>query len=374
MKKQAIVAGHICIDITPVFPAGTNPVRHVGDLMVPGKLLCVERPDIHTGGAVANTGLGMKILGAEVTLMGKVGKDAFGGMVQNILRDYRVDGGLLVDPQSSTSYSIVVALPGVDRIFLHHSGANDTFCSGDVPEEALENAALFHFGYPPLMRAMYENGGSDLAALFARVKAKGIATSLDLAAVDAASRAGQADWREILAKTLPFVDFFVPSFEELCFMLDREKYENLLREAAGGDMTAVLDIQRDVRPLAEQAIRLGAKAVLLKCGKPGLFLLTSEKMAETGRRLGLDAEAWNSRSIFERSYLVENVVSGTGAGDTSIAAFLTALLNGERPEEAMHLAAAAGALCIQDYDAVSGLKPLAEIKRLIAAGWKKYEE
>ena len=88
----------------------------------------------------------------------------------------------------------------------------------------------------------------------------------------------------------------------------------------------------------------------------------------------MDAEAWNGRSIFERSYLVENVVSGTGAGDTSIAAFLTALLNGERPEEAMHLAAAAGALCIQDYDAVSGLKPLAEIKRLIAAGWKKYEE
>ena len=374
MKKQAIVAGHICIDITPVFPAGTKPVEHVGDLMAPGRLLCVERPDIHTGGAVANTGLGMKVLGAEVTLMGKVGKDAFGDMVQNILKGYHAGGGLLVDPKSSTSYSIVVALPGVDRIFLHHSGANDTFCNADIPEESLENAALFHFGYPPLMRGMYEDGGRELASLFARVKGKGAATSLDLAAVDAASPAGRADWREILAKTLPYVDFFVPSFEELCFMLDRENYEHLRLKAAGGDMTSVLDIQRDVKPLAEQAIQMGAKAVLLKCGKPGMYLLCSEKMSEVGRKLELNPQAWDGRSIFEKSYRVDNVRSGTGAGDTSIAAFLTALLNGEDPEEAMHLAAAAGALCIQDYDAISGLKPLAEIKRMIAAGWKKYEE
>ena len=43
--------------------------------------------------------------------MGKVGKDAFGDMVQNILKGYHAGGGLLVDPKSSTSYSIVVALP-----------------------------------------------------------------------------------------------------------------------------------------------------------------------------------------------------------------------------------------------------------------------
>ena len=30
----------------------------------------------------------MKILGADVTLMGKIGKDAFGAMVKNILKGY----------------------------------------------------------------------------------------------------------------------------------------------------------------------------------------------------------------------------------------------------------------------------------------------
>ena len=102
-------------------------------------------------------------------------------------------------------------------------------------------------------------------------------------------------------------------------------------------MTSVLDIQRDVKPLAEQAIQMGAKAVLLKCGKPGMYLLCSEKMSEVGRKLELNPQAWDGRSIFEKSYRVDNVRSGTGAGDTSIAAFLTALLNGEDPEEAMHL-------------------------------------
>ena len=52
-----------------------------GELLSPGKLLEVGAADVHTGGSVANTGLAMKKLGADVSLMGKVGKDAFGNMI-----------------------------------------------------------------------------------------------------------------------------------------------------------------------------------------------------------------------------------------------------------------------------------------------------
>ena len=82
MKKKVIAAGHICIDITPVFPG--KKVNQLSDILSPGKLLNVGEADVHTGGAVANTGLGMKILGADVSLMGKVGADEFGEMVRNI--------------------------------------------------------------------------------------------------------------------------------------------------------------------------------------------------------------------------------------------------------------------------------------------------
>lgn len=168
MKKKAVVAGHICIDITPVFPESVKSVSSVGELLQPGKLLTMDKPDIHTGGAVANTGLGMKILGADVKLLGKVGGDEFGRMVRNVLNSYGAGDALLVDESSVTSYSIVLAVPGVDRIFLHCPGANDTFASMDIPDSALSEVCHFHFGYPPLMREMYQEDGKALLELFER--------------------------------------------------------------------------------------------------------------------------------------------------------------------------------------------------------------
>ena len=70
----------------------------------------------------------------------------------------------------------------------------------------------------------------------------------------------------------------------------------------------------------------------------------------------------------------DRILSGTGAGDTSIAAFLTAMLSGEDPEMCLHLAAAAGASCVAAYDALGGLCSLEELKERIEAGWEKYPE
>lgn len=275
-------------------------------------------------------------------------------------------------PDSSTSYSIVLAIPGIDRIFLHNPGANDTFGMEDVDWETVAGAWLFHFGYPPLMKKMYENDGEELAALFRRVKELGTATSLDLASVDPASDAGKADWDAILKKTLPYVDFFLPSIEELGFMLDRQRYQRWADKANGGEITDVVAMD-DVRGLAEKALSYGAKAVVVKCGAPGMYYKTSARavMEPLCVQLELSVEEWAEQEGFERSYVPEKVLSGTGAGDTSIAAFLSAVLEGESLEEAMQLSAATGACCVAAYDALSGLKPLAELKEKIADGWEK---
>ena len=365
--KKIISAGHICLDITPVFPAGEK-YDSLSALLVPGKLIQMEAADVHTGGSVANTGLALKLLGCDVTLMGKVGDDSFGMMIRNILAGYGA-GGLLVDPDSSTSYSVVLAIPGQDRIFLHSPGANDTFSGADIPDSALEDAALFHFGYPPLMRRTWENNGTELIALFRHIKEQGIATSLDLAAVDPRSPAGRADWEKILAGVLPYVDFFVPSFEELCWMLDREQYERL---AAGNkEMTAGLDLEREVLPLAEKALALGCRAAMIKCGTSGMLLRTAGRaeMAGIGSRLELNREEWSGRTVRQPCFRADIVRSGAGAGDTSIAAFLAAVLSGRKPEDCVALACAEGACCVTTYDTLSGLKPLDELEERIRNGW-----
>lgn len=365
--KKVIAAGHICLDITPVFPAGKK-AESLSALLVPGKLVQTEAADVHTGGSVANTGLALKLLGCDAALLGKVGDDEFGTMIRNILARYGA-GGLLTDPDSSTSYSVVLAPPGMDRIFLHHPGANDTFTGADIPDEALEDAALFHFGYPPLMRHTWENGGAELRSMFRRVKEKGIATSLDLAAVDPDSPAGRADWEGILAGTLPWVDFFVPSFEELCWMIDRERYGRLA--AAGGDMTAGLDLEAEALPLADRLLSMGCRIVLIKCGVSGMLLRTAgrEALAGVGARLGLDPEAWSGKTVLQPAFRADTVRSATGAGDTSIAAFLAAVLSGRGPEACIQLASAEGACCVTAYDALSGLKPLDELEERIRGGW-----
>lgn len=372
-RGKVIVAGHICLDVTPVFP-GNGRMGNVGEIFQPGRLLHMDGVDIHTGGAVANTGLAMKILGNDVSLIGKIGDDAFGKIVLDMLGAYQAEKDMIVSAQTSTSYSVVLAIPGIDRIFLHDPGANDTFTPEDLDWQMIAQAELFHFGYPPIMKNMYRDGGRELAAMRQKVKELGTAVSLDMAAVDPASEAGKAGWKEILKAALPYVDFFVPSAEELCAMLDEDLYREWSRRAAGGDMTEILNME-ELHWLGEKVLELGVRAVMIKCGSSGMYFKTAgaERLKELCVSLGLKPEEWAAKEGFEKSFEPEAVLSGTGAGDTSIAAFLTSVMRGEALEEAVQMAAATGACCVAAYDALSGLKPLEQLKEKIRKGWKKNE-
>ena len=107
MIKKAVIAGHICLDVTPVFP--DQKVKNLEDILMPGKLIHMKGIDIHTGGAVANTGLAMKLLGAHVKLLGKIGEDEFGKLVLDIMRQNGYDGekDMIKSEENTTSYSIV---------------------------------------------------------------------------------------------------------------------------------------------------------------------------------------------------------------------------------------------------------------------------
>lgn len=359
--KKVLVAGHICLDITPVFRERADKF-----FLDPGKLYAVGAADIHTGGAVANTGGAIHFFGTNVKLLAKVGADSFGDIVKEQLQKSGAECRIVTDPAVSTSYSVVIAPPGVDRIFLHCSAANDSFVSADVSDSDLQGVQLLHFGYPPLMRQMYVENGKELSDLFCRARAAGAATSLDFAAIDPCSKAGKADWQTILQNVLPYTDFFMPSVEELCYMLDQERYAKL---AQGGDFCLHV-CEADLQVLAIKVLDMGASFVLIKAGAKGMYYACKENPAFL-QKFGLAAEEWSGKSGFVPSYRPSKVCSGTGAGDTSIAAFLCAVLRARGAEAAVRLAAAAGASCVEAYDAISGLQPLDRLEERIAGGWEQ---
>ena len=371
--KRAVVVGHTCIDITPVFPQ--EKVEDASKILKPGRLISMNGVTISTGGAVPNTGLALKKMGVDVALMGKIGSDDFGKLLLDLLDKHQVAESMIVDEDADTSYTVVLAIPGVDRIFLHDSGANDTFTFDDLEFSKIENATLLHFGYPPIMREMYQNDGEQLIKIMKKIKGMNVATSLDMAAMDPNAEVARKDWEKILEGTLPFVDFFVPSFEELCFIMDRDNYERLVERAAGKDINEIITLA-DVEPLAKRILDMGAKVAMIKCGAAGIYYQTAKKeeIEELCQALNLPLDGWAGKKGFEASYIPERIASGTGAGDTCIAAFIASVLEENTVEQSVRLAGAEGACCVETYDALSGIRSLSELEAKIQNGWKKNKD
>lgn len=349
-----MVAGHICLDVTPGF--GCQVQGSFDRLFSPGKLINVDRAVIATGGAVSNTGLAMSKLGLDAALNGKVGDDGFGALIKEQLGLERVGSFKTVSGQS-TSYSIVLSLPGMDRIFLHHTGTNDTFGPEDIDEKTLADCGLLHFGYPSLMRRMYQNGGVELVSIMSKAKSLGVATSLDMTLPDPQSESGQVDWTAILRKALPYVDFFLPSIEEIAYMLDRELFKERKKQAGNEDPVRVYTAS-DCSRLADQLIAMGAAVAAIKNGIRGYYLKTADK--DRLDRISLleqsQLDRWANRELWAGSYKAERFGSATGAGDATIAGFLTAFLRGLDPIESLKVANTLGWQNVREVDAISGIE------------------
>ncbi|MEN6546791.1 MAG: PfkB family carbohydrate kinase [Armatimonadia bacterium] len=356
LRLDAVVAGYLGIDLAPTFAAG-NAVP-LGELLRPGKLIEVGPLEATPGGVVANTGLALSVFGARVGLIGLVGKDGLGDLLQGMLRGRGAELYVQQTERAGTAYGIVIAPPGTDRVFLEYPGCNAAFGAADLDYELIARSRLFHFGYPPLMETMFRNGGAELEALFQRVKSLGVATSLDMTLPDPDGPAGRVEWPLLLSGVLPHVDVFVPSVEELLFMLDRQKWSQLLLESPDGDFVDTVPA-RLYEELADRVLALGAKVVLIKGGHRGAYLATAAEVEV----LELSPE-WQGRRLWVEAYPVEGskMQNACGAGDAAVAGFLKALLDNESPETAGRLAMLAGRDSLYGIDTTLGLRSWDEMR------------
>ncbi len=256
-------------------------------------------------------------------------------------------------------------------MLIHAPGCNATFGAGDVRFDTLESVRLFHFGYLPLMERMYSNNGAELAMIFQRVKALDITTTLDLSMPDPDSAAGRADWYAILGATLPFVDVFLPSAEEILLMLRRPLFDQLV---ANTHISRPLEQMKPetISELGQALLDMGAKIVGLKIGDRGLYLRTANvsSLAKMGRCKVADVVRWSDRELWAPCFAT-HVVGTTGSGDATIAGFLMGLLRVMAPEEMLQAACAVGACNVEAVDALSGIRSWPETEARIATGWPR---
>ncbi len=373
-SPHIVVAGHICVDIIPEFlPRPGGSTHHID----PGQLYLMGPVAFAPGGVVSNTGLALRKLGVSTSLVGKVGDDMFGTALLEILAatSPELTRHMIVAAGENTSYSIVISPPGVDRAFLHCPGANDTYRASDIAINTLANASLLHFGYPTLMEQIYSDGGRQLRELFEQAQALGVVTSLDMSMPDPQSPAGQVDWREWLGRVLPTVDIFLPSFDELLFMLDRPRFE---QQQASGTPSAETDCDVGLmRRLTGELLEWGVGIAGLKLGEQGLYLRTGEKLLPSKRLIGSDdtmaiEEQWANRELLAPCFVVEPVGT-TGAGDCTIAGFLAALVRGATLAEAAVQAVGVGACCVESPDATAGVQSTDQVAARIANDWPRHQ-
>ncbi|MDX2066383.1 MAG: carbohydrate kinase family protein [Fimbriimonadaceae bacterium] len=343
--KSIVVAGHLCLDIIPDL-AGVEG-------FAPGRLIEAGHAVTTTGGAVANAGVSLHRLGVPVQLCARIGQDLFGdGIIQILEREGRgLSDGIVQVAGADTSYTVVINLRGQDRMFLHHPGTNATFSSDDLSDEVLRNASHLHFGYPPLMRQIYLDDGRELTEMFRRAKDLGCTTSLDMSLPDSDSESGQQDWRAILTNVLPYVDVFVPSIEELVYMLEPERFH-----ALRGGIFSMLP-RSEIERLVYATHALGTHGVMVKLGGNGIVVSLRQPLLN-----------WQPGVTWQSCFPVR-VVGTTGAGDATIAGLLYGLLTQETRERSSEFACAVGAYSCEVADATSNIPDAETMKRRLQNEW-----
>jgi sugar/nucleoside kinase (ribokinase family) len=278
----------------------------------------VEEVSLRGGGCALNTASALAKLGVSAAAVGKVGADALGEFVLGLLRERGVDArGVLRDPGSPTSATVVLVDGAGERTFLHLPGANGTLRAEELDRELLFSGRALHVAGSLVMPAL---DGEPTAELLGEARRRGLLTSLDTV-FDATG-----GWDRVLP-SLPHLDVFTPG----------------LREARA--LTGEDEPQRVASWLRDRGVR----EVALTMGAEGSYV------AGEGFEGYLEP-------------LRVRAVDGTGSGDAFAAGLLYGKLAGWPFERAARLANAVGALATTAVGATEGVLGAEETIALAGIG------
>ncbi|UOX84788.1 carbohydrate kinase family protein [Amycolatopsis sp. FBCC-B4732] len=160
-----VVVGDAALD---VIARHDKPLPHGGDARAKIRFT--------GGGSGANTALWLRSLGAETTLVARIGNDPGGRLIRAELEAAGVRCAFAVDDDAPTCCVVVMVDAAGQRSMLADRGANQRFAPEDVTPEALAGASHLHLSGYVLLDPPSRAAG--LAALAAAREA-GLTTSVD---------------------------------------------------------------------------------------------------------------------------------------------------------------------------------------------------
>jgi ribokinase len=306
MTAHVTVVGSLNMDLVARAPRIPQP----GETIIGG--------DFHTvpGGKGANQAVAAARLGAQVSMVGRVGHDAFSNPLLDNLAAAGVDHAFVIpDPEAATGVALIVVDDAGQNSIVVASGANMCLSPADVDAAELTIAAA------AVLLLQLESPLETVTRAAELARLRGVTVVLN-----------PAPARSLPAALLSLVDVLIPNESETALLTGMS-----------------VNNQAEAEEAAKVLLESGVGGVILTLGGRGALL------ARDGT-----AELFPAFAV--------TPVDTTAAGDAFAAGFAVALAEGESLAEAVRWGNAAGALATTKLGAQPSLPTRQDLEVLLATG------
>jgi len=301
---RIFVAGSINMDV--VATADRHP--RIGETVAGNAVLYFP------GGKGANQAVAAAKLGAPTTLIGRLGKDAFGDQLKTFLTAQRVDLTFVRETTEVHTGTAIITVADADNTIVVVPGANASVTPADVEAAALASGDI--------AVSQFEIPLPAISTFFKRARAADATTILNPAPATAVG-----------AEMLDLVDILILNESELGLLAQAE----------------LRDIDDPARFIAAaRSLQMGKdKTVCVTLGKRGvLALVNGEPLIIPGRTV--------------------RAVDTTGAGDCFVGAVAAQLAGRKSIRDALDYANVAASICVQRMGAAPSMPSAAEVQAALS--------
>ncbi len=302
---RVFVAGSINMDV--VATADRHP--RIGETVAGNAVLYFP------GGKGANQAVSAVKLGAPTTLIGRLGKDAFGGELKAFLAAQGVDLSFVQETAGAHTGTAIITIANADNTIVVIPGANALVNAADVEAPALAKGDI--------AVSQFEIPLAAISAFFKRARAAAATTILNPAPAIEAKR-----------ELLELVDILILNESELGFLTRTE-----LRDT--DDHARFIEAIRSLQTSTD-------KIICVTLGKRGALALV------------------DGHPLIMPGHTVE-AVDTTGAGDCFVGAVAAQLAGRKSIRDALAYANSAASICVQRMGAAPSMPTAAEVEAVIAA-------